>query len=126
MRTGSKSMSYRGSRIGLARLSLQHPSVRLIDLVAKLVDDPALDRDEFRLEHDFRITRAWDANLDIGFHLARPCRHHDDPVTHTAGFVDVMREEGHGFLRVLPNTQKQLLHGVARLTIECAERLVHQ
>ncbi len=52
--------------------------------------------------------------------------HDDDAVAQVDGLLDVVGDEDHGALVLLPDRQGLLLHGVAGLRIECAERLVHQ
>ena len=57
---------------------------------------------------------------------ARPRSHHDDPVGQEDRFADVVRDEDDRLPRLLPESQEQQVHLVARERVERAEGLVHQ
>src|SRR4051794_23527572 len=104
----------------------QIASAIFVDFIAKLNQDAPLERDELGLERYVGIARARNVHCDLRLDPSRSRRHYQHAVSQQYRFVDVMGDEGYGLLRVLPYSQKELLHHVPGLAIERAERLVHQ
>ena len=70
--------------------------------------------------------RARDVDRDLLLDPARPRGHHVDHVAEEHRLVDVVGDEQHGLVALLPDAEQHLLHQRARLAVERAERLVHQ
>ena len=57
---------------------------------------------------------------------SRPLRHHQHALGQVDGLVDVVGDHDDGLAGRLPQPQQLVLHGLARLRVERAERLVEQ
>ena len=72
------------------------------------------------------VARPRQVDLDIGLDAPRPRRHHDAPARQEDRLLDVVGDEEHRLLVVLPDLQEQLLHQPAGLVVERAEGFVQQ
>src|ERR1700742_1460479 len=53
-------------------------------------------------------------------------RQDENAISQENGFVQIMRDKDDRDVDLLPYLQKMRLHAAARLSVECAERFIHQ
>src|SRR5690348_6160274 len=97
------------------------------DLVAQVAPDLFVDARELGLEADLgHVARPRQLDLVAALHGARTRGDDKDPVAQRDRLLEVVRhEDDRGGARP-PQRQQLVLHQVARLYVEGAERLVHQ
>src|SRR6185436_3614291 len=75
---------------------------------------------------DLQRARARQLDADVLADAAGTRAEHDHPIAEEHGLLDVVGDEDDGLVRALPDARDLFLHGLARLRVERAERLVHQ
>ena len=90
------------------------------------VPDFELQLVELRRHPHLVVARPRQIDREDLLGAARTLGHHHDAVGQVDRLVDLMGDEQHGLLRLLPDAQQLDLHQVAGLRVERRERLVHQ
>src|SRR5439155_10611420 len=88
--------------------------------------EPGLVLEEFDARDQLEATRPLELDRDVELDPARPIRHHENAVGQEDGLVDVVCHEEDREPVLLSDARQELLHELARLGVEGAERLVHE
>src|SRR5437879_6159021 len=97
------------------------------DLVAQIGPDLAVEAHELRIEADLGdVARARQVDIVDALEPRRPGGEHDHLVSERDRLFEIVGDEEDGLPGLLPELQQLVLHDLAGLHVERAERLVHQ
>src|SRR5262249_40587937 len=88
--------------------------------------DSVLDFQELGVALQAQSSWAGKGNTEHIFDSARTGAHNDDAVGKVHRFVNLVRDEQHGFVSLRPDLEKLGLHELASLRIERSKGLIHQ
>src|SRR6267378_2202204 len=101
--------------------------IALLDFIAEVLPDLLVEPRELLAEADLdHVARPRQRDRVAGLHAARTGRQHDHLVGERDRFFQIVGDEEHRVARLRPELEQLVLHEVARLHVERAERLVHQ
>src|SRR6266511_1072209 len=108
-----------------SRSDLRRARVALLDFIPEVLPDLLVQPRELLPEADLHdVPRPRDGDRVAGLDPPGPRGEHDHLVGKRDGFLEVVGDEEHRIPRLGPQVEQLVLHQVARLDVERAERLV--
>src|SRR2546422_9748987 len=101
--------------------------IALLDFIAEVLPDLLVEPRELLAEANLdHVARPRQRDRIAGLDPTRARGEHDHLVGERDRFLEIVGDEEHRVARVRPEVEQLVLHEVARLHVERAERLVHQ